>query len=257
MEITKREILISIAIICIMLVLGIMISGSINDKVMDAQDEYNKALKIDADKELFEYGMETNVGNAFVYGDLKAVGSVTFEEIGGEYTYVEKVKERYTQHSRTVTKTRTKANGETETYTEIEYYWTWDPVDSWDRHVDKIKFMDVEFDYGTIPFPDSNHITTIRESYKIRYVYSGVPIESEGTMYAVLGNNTVSGADFYHGMSLEEAVESAKSIFAIPLFWIIWVFLTGGVVWVFYSFGNYWLEDRKYRSRRYRAGYRR
>ena len=30
--------------------------------------------------------MRTNVGNAFVYGDLKAVDTVTYPEIGGEYT---------------------------------------------------------------------------------------------------------------------------------------------------------------------------
>lgn len=41
---------------------------------------------------MFQYGMDTNVGNAFVYGDLKAVDTVTYPEIGGEYMYVEKLK---------------------------------------------------------------------------------------------------------------------------------------------------------------------
>ena len=51
---------------------------------------------------MFQYGMDTNVGNAFVYGDLKAVDTVTYPEISGEYMYVEKVKERYTKHTRRV-----------------------------------------------------------------------------------------------------------------------------------------------------------
>lgn len=41
---------------------------------------------------MFQYGKDTNVGNAFVYGDLKAVDTVTYPEIGGEYMYVEKSK---------------------------------------------------------------------------------------------------------------------------------------------------------------------
>lgn len=51
--------------------------------------------------------MRTNAGNAFVYGDLKAVDTVTYPEIGGEYIYIEKVKERYTMHTRQVAHTTT------------------------------------------------------------------------------------------------------------------------------------------------------
>ena len=93
MEITKREVLFSIVIICVMLIIGIIISGNINDAVMEKQQEYITALQIDNDKDLFEYGMRTNVGNAFVYGELKAIDTVTFDEIDGEYSYVKKVKE--------------------------------------------------------------------------------------------------------------------------------------------------------------------
>ena len=122
MNVTKREILFSIIIICFMLVIGIIISGNINDSVMEKQQEYNTALQINNDKDLFEYGMRTNVGNAFVYGELKAVDTVTFDEIGGEYSYVKKIKERYTKHTRTVTDYDEEGNviGAHE-----EEYWTW------------------------------------------------------------------------------------------------------------------------------------
>jgi hypothetical protein len=116
--------------------------------------KYNAALQIDNDSDLFIYGMKTNVGNAFVYGDLKAVDYVTYPEIGGQYSYVEKVKERYTRHTRTVTKTKT-VNGKQQTYTETEEYWTWDVVDRESKSSTKITFLDVEFDYGTINFPSS------------------------------------------------------------------------------------------------------
>ena len=169
MSVTKREVLFSIVIICVMLIIGIVIAGNINDTIMEKQQEYITALQIDNDKDLFEYGMRTNVGNAFIYGDLKAVDTVTFDEIGGEYSYVEKVKEKYTRHTRTVTKTKT-VNGKTRTYTDTEVYWTWDKVDSWDKHCEKITFLNVEFDYGKIHFPTYDYITTIKESSRIMYI---------------------------------------------------------------------------------------
>lgn len=121
-EITKREILASISIIAVMILFGILISSKISEYQMDKNEIYNKAVKIES-QEMFQYGMDTNVGNAFVYGDLKAVDTVTYPEIGGEYMYVEKVKERYTMHTRTVTYTT--GSGKTrQTHTRTETYWT-------------------------------------------------------------------------------------------------------------------------------------
>ena len=243
MEITKREVLFSIVIICVMLIIGIIISGNINDAVMEKQQEYSTALQINNDKDLFEYGMRTNVGNAFVYGELKAVDTVTFDEIGGEYSYVEKVKERYTRHTRTVTKTKT-VNGKTQTYTETEVYWTWDEVDSWDKHSEKITFLDVEFDYGAINFPHERHIDTQDGGYHIRYVYYGAPTYSIGTIYTNLKDGTISNyTTMYHHCTIEEALEIKTSDFGTIFFWICWIFLTGGAVCGFYYIDNRWLED--------------
>lgn len=240
MTITKREVLFSIVIICIMLIIGIIISGNINDAVMEKQQEYITALQINNDKDLFEYGMRTNVGNAFVYGELKAVDTVTFDEIGGEYSYVEKVKERYTRHTRTVT--YKDSNGKTKTKTEV--YWTWDRVDSWDKHSEKITFLDVEFDYGTINFPSADYICTIKESSRIRYKYYGDPIYSIGTIYTNLKDGTISKyTTMYYNRTIEEALEIKTSDFGIIFFWIFWIFLTGGAVCGFYYIDNRWLED--------------
>lgn len=123
-EITKREVLASIAIIAMLLIVGLGISDKISDKIADKNEKYNKAIKIES-KELFDYGMRTDVGNAFVYGELKAVDPVTYPEINGEYMYVEKVKERYTMHTRTVTYT-TGSGKNRMTHTRTEHYWTWD-----------------------------------------------------------------------------------------------------------------------------------
>lgn len=87
-EITKREILASISIIAVMLLIGFVISGRISNYILDRNEKYNKAIKIE-NSDLFEYGMRTNVGYAFAYGDLKAVDAVSYPEIDGEYMYLE------------------------------------------------------------------------------------------------------------------------------------------------------------------------
>ena len=90
MKITKREILASITIIAVMFLIGNLISGKIESSQIEKNSEYYQATKI-TDSEMFQYGMNTDLGNAFVYGDLRVVDSVTYPEIGGAYLCVEKV----------------------------------------------------------------------------------------------------------------------------------------------------------------------
>lgn len=116
MEITKREILASISIITIMILFGILISTKISEYQMDKNEIYNKAVKIE-DQSMFQYGMDTNIGNAFVYGILEAVDTVTYPEIDGKYMYISKVEEHYNMHTRTYTTTDSK--GHTHTHRNI------------------------------------------------------------------------------------------------------------------------------------------
>lgn len=120
-EITKREILANISIVAFMLLIGVFISGKISEAQMDANEVYNKAIKIES-TDLFQHGMDTNAGNAFVYGNLEAVDTVTYPEIGGEYIYIEKIEKRYEKHERKVTKKDEDGNE----YEEIEEYYEWD-----------------------------------------------------------------------------------------------------------------------------------
>lgn len=242
LRVTKREALVSIIIVSILLLIGIIIHGNINDKLMLEYQEYNTALQIENDSDLFTYGMKTDIGNAFVYGNLKAIDTVTFPEIGGEYSYVEKVKERYTMHTRVVTETRT-VNGKTQTYTTTETYWTWDRVDSWNKHSEKISFLDVEFDYGTINFPHSSHIDTQDGGYHIRYVYYGSPAECTGTLYTDLKDNTINESKFYHNRTINETIEDLESGSELIIFWFLWSLLICGCVGIFCYIDNRWLED--------------
>lgn len=240
-EITKREILASISIIAVMILIGVLISSKISEHQMDKNEIYNKAVKIES-TDLFQYGMDTNVGNAFVYGDLKAVDTVTYPEIDGEYMYVEKVKEKYTKHTRIVTKTRT-VNGKSQTYTTTETYWTWDRVGSEDKKCNEVTFCGITFNVSKFDIPSSHHIDTIKESSHIRYKYYGVGTEFTGTIFTDLRDKTISdNTNFYNGMNIEEAVERLESGVGEIIFWIFWILLTGGCVYGFFYIDNKWLE---------------
>lgn len=247
-EITLREIIASISIIAVMILIGVLISSKISEAQMDKNEIYNKAVKIE-DTDLFQYGMDTNVGNAFVYGDLEAVDTVTYSEIGGEYIYVKKVEERYERHERTVTK----EDLDGRPYTEVEVYYEWDIEDTESLHANEIKFCNIIFPYSKINLPNSSYIKTIKsdkvyswksgEYVKVRFRYYGVSTKYTGTIFTDLRDKTISdNTNFYNGMNIEETVERLESGGDEIIFWIFWILLIGGCVFGFYYIDNNWLE---------------
>lgn len=237
-EITKREVLASISIVAVLLLIGVLISGKIEESQTDKNAVYNKAIKIDS-KDLFEYGMRTNIGNAFVYGDLVAVDSVTYPEIGGSYMYVKKIKEKYTIHTRTVTTRDSKGR----THTRTETYWTWDEVSREHIQCNEVSFCGVIFDSEKIEMPDTNYITTIKESSHVRYKYYGTEISHTGTIFTTLKDKTISdNTPFYENKNIEETVETLESDIGLWIFWPFWIVLTIGCVIGFYYIDNEWLE---------------
>lgn len=236
-EITKREILASISIIAVMILIGILISGKISEYQMDKNEKYNKAVKIE-NQEMFQYGMDTNVGNAFVYGDLEAVDTVTYPEIDGEYMYVEKVKEKYTMHTRQVAH----SNGKTTYYT-TEVYWTWDTVGSEDIECKEVSFCGVVFPSNKINLPGTDYIDTVMESGYVRYKYYGVGTKYTGTVFTNLRDETISdNSRFYNNLTIDQTMNHLESGAGVIAFWIGWVILIILVVFGFYYLDNRWLD---------------
>lgn len=236
-DITVRELLTSIAIVAIMMVVGVPISESIVDFQMEENEVYYKAVQIKT-TDLFQHGMNTNVGNSFVYGDLIAVDTVTYPEIGGEYMYVEKVKERYTRHTRT--KTYTDSNGKTKTKTET--YWSWDVVDREDLKSKEVTFLNMPFSIDKFNIPGYSYIDTIKESSHVRYKYYGTATKHTGTIFTNLKDGTINDTEFYNGKNIEETIKHVESTGGEIVFWICWVILTCGLVFGFYYIDNRWLE---------------
>lgn len=241
MEITKREMIMSVAIIAIMMTIGFLLGEKAQDYQNDQNAKYRKAIQI-SDTEMFRYGMETSVGNAFVYGKLKAVDAVSYPEIKGEYIYLEKVKEKYTMHTRTVSHTRT-VNGKMQTYNTTETYWTWDYDGSEELKAKEVEFCGVAFPISKISIPGAEYIDTINESSDIRYKYYGTGTEHEGTIFTDLRNGTISeDSKFYKDSTIEEALKRCTSNEGMATFWIAWIMLTCLIVYGFYYLDNRWLE---------------
>lgn len=236
-EITKREILASISIIAVMILFGILISSKISERQMDKNEIYNKSAKIET-QEMFQYGLDTNIGNAFVYGDLKAVDTVTYPEIGGEYMYVEKIEEHYNMHVEVYTTTNGKGVVQTHTRT----YWSWDYAGSEEVQCKEVSFCGVTFDSNKIKLPDTGYIDTIKTSSHVRYKYYGVGTEYAGTIFTKLDNHTINETKFFNNMDIDKTVSHLQSSAGIVIFWVFWIILICGVVFGFYYLENEWLD---------------
>ena len=240
-EITKREIIASISIISIMSLIGVFISSKILEGNVDRNEIYNKAVKIE-NRDVFEYGMRTNIGNAFVYGDLEAIDTVTYPDIEKGYMFVKRIKERYTRHSRTVTYT-TGTGDNKRTRTRTEYYWTWDEIDRESAKCKQISFLGVTFDSGKIELPSPDYIKTVKESSHIRYKYYGTEAKHTGTIFTKLESKTISdNTMFYNGKTIADTVDKLESNVNVGVFWTFWILLISFCVYGFYYFDNEWLE---------------
>lgn len=238
-EITKREVIASISILAIMMIIGIVISGKLNEYNQDQNAKYNKAFKISKDKDLFAYAMKTNVGNVFAEGEIKAVDTVSNEDIEGKYLIIEKIKEKYTKHTRTVTTT---VNGKTKTRTET--YWTWDRVGSETFKSKELTFLGSTFKTSKFNLPTPDYITTISGGYHIRYRYYGLEPKFKATIFATLKENTIINDDVrvYKDKNISEALSEATSDISIYVFWVLWIIISGIVIFTFMYFDNDWLN---------------
>lgn len=238
MEITTREIIASISIIAILLIVGIVISGRVSDNIADINEKYYKALKVDT-KDVFQYGMDTSIGDAFVHGNFEAVDPVVYPEVGGDYLYLRRVKERYTMHTRTVTTT---VNGKTRTRTQT--YWTWDVVGSEEKQSKEVSLLGIRFNTSQFNIPHGDYITTIKESSHVRYKYYGYPAKSNVTIFTNLkdGNIEQSNIPIYKDLNIEQTIQRLEQSFGMAIFWMAWLGLTAVVVLGFYYLENDWLN---------------
>ena len=243
-KVTKREIMITIALTLFLIGIGFFIASSIRNSVDESNDKYYKSLKVDNDTDMFSYALKTNIGYVLASGIVEGIDGVSYDGINGKYFYIKKVKEEYTKHTRQVEHTRTVPDGnggtKTETYYTTETYWEWDYVSSEIKHVNQFKFLNSIFDYNTIKFNNDKYIDTVKESYYIRYKYYAIPISFNGVLFTHIENNTIVDNEFYYNSSIDEVIRNRQTSVtgAVTGFWLLWIILI-----VLLDFGYVYLEN--------------
>ena len=243
MEVTKREIIVAISIFLVMISIGIIIKNNIEDIINVKNEKYYKALKIDNNEDMFKYAIQTNVGYTLAQGNVQAIDPVE-KDIEGQYLYLEKNTEVYTKHTRVVEHTREVGNT-TETYYTTEEYWTWDRVDREEYHVDKFKYLGIEFNYEDIRFHNTSYQKTIDVDYYTRYVYYGIPSEFQGCLFSKIEDNQCKDIEFKCNTTIEDVIESKKKEAGISsaVFIVVWIFLSIAAAIGYVYLDNKYLED--------------
>lgn len=220
-----------------MTVFGILIGNHITNSINDANIKYQTAIKIDNSPDQFKYGMDTDIGYAFVYGNLDAVDTVSIDKYTG--ISVSRELEEYRMHTRLVTYTDSKGKS----HTRIETYYTWDHIETISKLAKNVNFCGSIFPTDKFPLPGESYMDTVSAGYRKRYNYFLNKTHYTGTLFSKLENHTISEANF-HQYTIDKTEEYLlKSKAGFIVFWIVWIILTIVLVVVFCLKQNYWLND--------------
>lgn len=258
MEITLREILVSIAIFLVLSGIGHLIYGNIDDK--SVIKKYETAQIIEDNKEKLDYLINTKFGNVLVSSTFKTSDkdAVKFDEINGKYAFIKRVKERNTMHTRTVCSGSGKNN-----ICRTETYWTWDYVDSDRKYAKNIDFLGYSFDGEKL----LNQVTKknlklsekiYKQKYKkikdkyvyetsdVRYYYEYIPLNFKATIFTNTRDKEIfKDYTLFYEKTPEQAVENIKSTTKNSklLFIVVWSLMSAGVIFWYISLDNNYLED--------------
>lgn len=260
-ELTLRELVVSLAIIFLMVAFGLFIHSNIHNSILEKNEQYAKA-PVTNSLELYNYIKKTGVGNTFTIFELRAKEPQSIPELNGEYLYIEKIKEEYTAHTRTVSSTDAKGR----VSTRVETYYTWDYSGSTKTKSDDVLFNgDIypfdKFDNYDITFANLSDVGSeyldkeyrrisgqyAYENSEVRYYFKVIPVEMSGSTFVNLKDNEIQNktVNLYSNISPEELKEKLikNSSVSLFLFWFFWIILTGGLVVSFYVIDNRWLES--------------
>lgn len=266
MTITKREILVCIPIVCILLCLGLFIDSKIIESNLLSNEEYTKALKIDNDNNMFKYAIDTNVGNVINYGEFKVNDGVKDSWLKNDYMYIKKITEEYRRHHRTVCS----GSGKTRSC-HTQTYYTWDNVHSIVNNVSNIKFSDVNFNFDDFKkYPiyrlelskenvidslvnkiDDNCIYEDKGwSHHVgdkRYYYRVINKSFYGTVFGETKDNKFLDKNelIIHDSNIEDFMKSKDgwNLAVRIIYWILYLVMSGLAIYGYLYIDNDYLED--------------
>lgn len=203
----------NIVTVLIMLIIGIILSIGIYKHISNVNKEYATAIQI-TEKELFQHTIKKDTTKALIYGKLKSVDSVTDSNLKGEYMHIKRIKEEYTCHTRVIYKNLARM------------YYTWDRVDTIEKHSKEISFLGVNFPYKKILKPDLKYLKTVKIDDKTRYIYYVRKKEYTGTIYTTIKNKTIKdNSQFYNDITIDQTIRGMETVglFLMFVFWFCWI----------------------------------
>lgn len=235
-ELTVREAIVSVIILCVLAVVGLNIANRIHNHIVDSNNKYETAVQIDNNQEQFSYALKTNYGDALVYGHLDVVDETNIDDVRG--MYVSRELEKYTRHTRIESYKCGKS-----TCHRTVVYWTWDHVKTDYSKSGWVTFCGEKFSTSVFPIPSDHYVKTVGAGHHLRHVYRRVDSHYIGTLYAFVDNHTIMHPEFKPNVSINNAVEEFKSSFAAKyIFWVVWIILSIGGVIAFCYQENVWLN---------------
>ena len=201
---------------------------------------YNRAFKAQT-VEQFQYGAQTNIGNALMFGTLSAKESVSTEHADGQYMSLEVIKQHYTMHTRIVT--TTDSEGHTTTSTEI--YHSWDNVGREDKQAKAFIFYD--FASSVADLRVSNDYITTDTHGSDRWKVYGLPLSFNATLLVDLRDNSIlpiddRGIEVYRDQTVDQVVLTKNSDAGATIFDIFYTLAIVILVVVFVAAENDWLD---------------
>lgn len=244
-EITKREVLVGVVIVLIMVTLGFFIGTSIHNSVSEGNEKFFKSLKINNDSNMFDYAIKTEIGDVVSYGEIKANEPVSDSMIDGEYFSIRKIEEHYVMKTRTVTYT----DSEGKTKTRTETYWEWDEVGREHFNTETFTYLEKLFEYDFFKINHYKYKETVKNGLlsDVRYIFYVIPKEFNATLYSKAVNKTILNNEVYPNETIDSLIEKKinSADFAVTVFWIIWTIIIIGVVVGFVALDNRYLNNKR------------
>jgi len=243
-EVTFREVLFCFVIAAVLFSIGFWISGAIGHKVNQRLLKYRQAAQIENNNAAFALALKTDVGDAFVEGQFKAIDPVRHENIAGNWTMYEANHQKYTRHTRIVTYTVSNGKGGTRTKTRTEHYWTWDTFRTEKASVKTVEFCEEKISFKKFDPTYSCFISkTVDTGYHLRVLFNLIPSSFHAACYSTLKDGTISDkTPIYRNRTVQELYKDYTTSYAVRIFWGIWIVVIIVALVVFVLHDNDWLE---------------
>jgi hypothetical protein len=228
----------------LLLALSFPVKNAVISSAQKEQAVVQKATRVE-DKTKFDYAIRTQQGHILTYGKIKTTKPVKFPEMKKSYLQVEKTREEYTMHTRTVTDS--KGN------THVETYWTWDYAGTEYRKSEHVTFKEHKYPAKLFDYSAFNHEVSASNilkskyssdwtgdyyepAFHVRYYYSVVPIKVNGSMLANAGEHglkPINGSEIeLHDGNIDDMLKDnqGRVKLGIIIFYVLYVIVSGLVI---------------------------